>query len=142
MRYLRTGLLIICCGLFFSTQAFAQFGYKNVYDTIDGVAVSYKWSHSKWWTKSSPLQLRFKMKNTNDYPVKISFELVYMLDHVVKFKSGEQEKELNPGRTISGKLNGFYFESANLTNKEIKSEEFSWDFMHFDVINTDQEQIE
>ncbi len=137
MKKLRIVLLLIIC-VSFTKQSAAQFGYKNVYDTIDGVSVSYKWSHSKWWNKSSPLQLRFKIKNTNEYPVKIDFELVYMLDYIVKFKSGEMEKKLNAGRTISGKLNGFYFESENLTNEEMESEDFSWDFLHFDVTKTDE----
>ncbi|MEA3449302.1 MAG: hypothetical protein U9Q98_12775 [Bacteroidota bacterium] len=141
MKRLRIALLFTLAMLFVS-QSHAQFGYKHTYDTIDGVAISYKWSHAKWWNKSSPLQLRFKIKNTNDYPVKISFELVYMLDYVVKFKSGDMERTLKSGRTISGKLNGYYFESENLTNEEIESDIFTWDFLHFDVAKIDESQLE
>jgi hypothetical protein len=127
-----------------SSNAFSQFGYKHVYDTIDGVAISYKWSHSKWWKKSSPLQLRFKMKNTNEYDVKIEFELAYMLNHIVKFNSGELEGEIKGGRAVTGKLNGFYFETGELSNEEIKSDKFSWDFLKYEVtpIKEDDEESE
>jgi len=116
-----------------NNSAFSQFGYKHVHDTIDGVAISYKWSHSKWWKKSSPLQLRFKMKNTNDYDVRIKFELAYMMNQIVKFNSGELESEIKGGRAVTGKLNGFYFETGKLSNEEIKSDKFSWDFLKYKV---------
>lgn len=126
-------LLSIIIFSFIGNKAFAQFGYKNVHDTIDGVAISYKWSHSKCLNKSSPLQLRLKIKNTNDYDVKINFELAYLLDHIVKFKSGEQETVIKSGRARSGKLNGFYFQTDKLSNEEIESEKFEWDFLKFEV---------
>lgn len=130
-KYLTSLLLIF---LAFSINANAQFKYKEEYKTIDGVEVSYKWAPSKWWKKGSPQQLRFKMKNTNEQDVSIKFELVYMLDHVVKFKSGELEATIKAGRAISGKLNGFYFESPEISNKDLNSDRFEWEFLHYDVI--------
>jgi hypothetical protein len=118
-----------------NSHAYAQFGYKENYKTIDGVEISYKWSHAKFLNKNSPIQLRFKMKNTNDYPVKIEFELVYMIDHIVKFESGELSADIKAGKAISGKLNGFYFETDVLSNQELQAENFSWDFLFFNVIS-------
>ncbi|MFO7878977.1 MAG: hypothetical protein ACQES0_02165 [Bacteroidota bacterium] len=133
-------IIILLCFVMFGKASQAQFGYKHVYDTIDGVAISYKWAHSKWLKKSSPLQLRFKMKNTNDYDVKIEFELAYMLNHIVKFESGELESEIKDGRAITGKLNGFYFETDKLSNEELKSDEFSWDFVKYEVTPLKEEE--
>jgi len=127
-------IFIVFIGLaFFYNTANAQFGYKNEYEAIDGVEISYKWSQSKWWKKSSPKQLRFKMENTNDYKVNIKFELVYLLDHVVKFQSGTLEAEIKAGKALSGKLNGFYFESPEISNKQLESEKFDWEFLFFEV---------
>lgn len=127
-------IVIIFISLFaFNLSAKAQFGYKDEYKTIDGVQISYKWSHSQWLKKGSPLQLRFKIKNTNDYNVSTKFELVYMLDHIVKFKSGELESEIKSGKSLIGKINGFYFETKNLKNSELLSDDFEWDFLSFEV---------
>lgn len=134
MKTIRILILSVFALCLFSTAANAQFGYKNDYKTIDGVEISYKWSQSKWWKKSSPKQLRFKMKNTNDYKVNVKFELVYLLDHVVKFQSGTLESEIKAGKALSGKLNGFYFESPDISNKQLESEKFEWEFLFFEVI--------
>ncbi|MDA3911083.1 MAG: hypothetical protein PF448_06985 [Bacteroidales bacterium] len=134
MKAFRNLILFVLAVCLFSSAANAQFGYKNEHETIDGVEISYKWSQSKWWKKSSPKQLRFKMKNTNDYKVNVKFELVYLLDHVVKFKSGALEAEIKAGKALSGKLNGFYFESPAISNKQLESEQFDWEFLFFEVI--------
>lgn len=127
-------IVIIFISIFaFNLSAKAQFGYKNEYKTIEGIQISYKWSHSQWWKKESPLQLRFKIKNTNNYKVSSKFELVYMLDHVVKFQSGELESEIKSGKSLIGKINGFYFETKKLKNSEILSDDFEWDFLSFEV---------
>lgn len=129
IKYLLPLLLLI---LFVSTSS-AQFGYKNVYDTVNNVEISYKWSHSKWWKNDSPLQLRFKFKNRNDYKVKVEFELVYLHQHKVKFRSGMQEATIKGGRAISGKLNGFYFETPDIPNEKLRSEKFEWDLSDLNI---------
>ncbi len=134
MKILQKIIIVFIVLAFFSSTANAQFGYKNEYETIDSVEISYKWAQSKWWKKSAPKQLRFKMKNTNDYKVNVKFELVYLLNHVVKFQSGELEAEIKSGKALSGKLNGFYFESPNIPNKELESKYFDWEFLFFEVI--------
>lgn len=133
MKTKHLALLAFVAFMFSSLIADAQFGYKDEYKTIDGVEVSYKWAKSQWWKKGSPKQLRFKMKNTNETNVKVKFELVYMLNHVVKFKSGELEAEIKAGKALSGKLNGFYFESPEIPNKDLESEHFEWEFLYYDV---------
>jgi hypothetical protein len=134
MKKIRNLLILIFVFCLFSSAANAQFGYKNDYETIEGVEISYKWAQSKWWKKSSPKQLRFKMENTNEYKVQVKFELVYLLDHVVKFQSGTLEAEIKAGKALSGKLNGFYFESPDVPNKQLESEKFEWEFLFFEVI--------
>ncbi|MEA1874306.1 MAG: hypothetical protein U9N51_07765 [Bacteroidota bacterium] len=133
MKILQKIIIIFIVLAFINSTANAQFGYKNDYETIDGVGISYKWAKSKWWKKSSPKQLRFKMKNTNDSKVAIKFELVYLLDHIVKFQSGTLETEIKAGKALSGKLNGFYFESPDIPNKKLESEKFDWEFLFFEV---------
>ena len=65
----------------------------------------------------------------HDYDVEISFELLYMKNHIVTAKSGILESKIKSRHSIKGKVNGFYFESTDGT----KGEEFEWELSEFKV---------
>ncbi len=133
MKLLKYFIPFILTVFVFNTKANAQYGYTE-YQTIDGVEISYKWSHAKFRDKDSPKQLRLKIKNTTEQKVTVNFEVTYTLRGKTEFKSGELEAEIKPGKSISGKLNGFYFETpSNISNEDLESDDFEWSFLYFDV---------
>ncbi len=121
---------------FFMALAFFTLGFmetsaqKNPYQefkTVDGVIIDYKWSNSKPLNRSSPLELRLRIRNTNGHAVKV----VFTVDFYMKLKLTETSEEVElcilPGRWKTGRTNGVYFQPENLTNKQLRSDDFHWD---------------
>ena len=53
--------------IFVGISGFSQFGYKNQLDAVTGIEIKYKLVHAKTFDKESPVELRLKLKNTNDF---------------------------------------------------------------------------
>lgn len=101
--------------------------------TEEGVEIDYKWSHTRLFNKNSPLELRLRIKNTNEHAVKI----VFSVDFYMKLKLTESSEDVElcilPGKWKTGRTNGVYFQPANLTNKQIRSDDFHWEINEITV---------
>lgn len=120
-----------------STASFAQFGYKNKLEPVNGVERSYKIVHEKHSDKSSPAQIRLKLKNTNDFDVNIKLEIEYRTGLTERFNSGSIEICIQKKSTKAGKISGLVFELKTNDIEIFNGENAEWEFTHFDV-----EQIE
>lgn len=119
--------------LIISITALAQFGYKNSLETIEGVEIKYKVVHEKFFDKESPVQLRLKLKNTNDYLINLNFEIEYQSDFTKKYQSGEISLEIPRKSAKTGKMHGLVFE-INSTDKNVfNSDDAEWIFTNFEV---------
>lgn len=102
--------------------------------TVDGVVIDYKWSNSKPLNRNSPLELRLRIRNTNEHAVKV----VFTVDFYMKLKLTETSEEVElcilPGRWKTGRTNGVYFQPENLTNKQLRSDDFHWDINDMTVV--------
>ncbi len=109
----------------FVNEAEAQRRYVD-HSVEEGVSIQYRWAHSKWWNKNSPLELRLKIKNNNDYPVKVSYMIEFYMGPMLEESSNLSKLCINPKLAKTGRLNGMYYRSSRLSNKQLESEEFSW----------------
>jgi len=125
MKDLRPYVLLFLFLTFFANLQ-AQKGYKNEYKTQDGVTVLYKLSHEKFFDKSSPLHLRLKIINNNDYPVEVSFS-VFMEIGITDIKKSELVVIcLAPGKSAMGKLHGLHFDTEVNDIKLFENNEIEW----------------
>ncbi len=115
------------------TSIFAQFGYKNKLETIDGIEKSYKVVHEKFFDKDSPAQLRLKLKNTNEYDVNINFEIEYSVGLTKRYKSEHVEICIPNKLARTGKMHGLVFEIKSNDIKVFESDDADWNFIIFEV---------
>lgn len=120
-----------------SFYSFSQLFYKNELKAVDGIEIKYKFANSSFFDKSSPLNLRFKLKNTNDFPVKIQMELVYYLNIVDMYKSGVIELCIPAKTARTGKMHGLNFEVKTDTKEDFDSDANSWEIETFIVEQTE-----
>jgi hypothetical protein len=120
-----------------SISAFSQFGYKYQMETVDGIEIKYKVVHSKFFDKSSPLELRLKLKNTNDYDVNLDFEIQYSIDLTKKYKSGSVNICIPRKSARTGKMHGLMFEIIGDDPKLFESDDADWEFIQFEIEQTE-----
>lgn len=120
-----------------SSASFAQFGYKNKLEPVNGVQISYKIVHEKFSDKSSPAQIRIKLKNTNDFDVNIKFGIEYTIGLTKRYNSGSVETCIPQKSTQAGKISGLVFELKTHDVEIFKSENAEWEFTHFEVEQVD-----
>ncbi len=130
-------ILLISAFLLTTSVMNAQFGYKNKMEASNGIEISYKVVHEKYFDKESPAQIRLKLKNTNEYPVNLKFEIEYSTDLTKKYKSGDVEICIPAKTARTGKMNGLVFELNTSDTGIFSSDNAEWEFIRFDV-----EQIE
>ncbi len=118
-------ILVIFFGLV-ACFASAQ-GKYELKETVDGVEFYYKWSRSSFFKKSSPPQLRVKIKNSNSYPVQYTFGLDLFVNGKTKGEVLPETFSIGANRTKAGKTNGHYYE-FEVTWEEIKSPDFEIEF--------------
>lgn len=112
--------------LIFAGSLMAQWGYRSEYKSIDGVVIMYKYAHEKHFDKSSPLNLRLKIKNNNDYPVEVSFRII-MERGFTNIKKSEQVDICIPKRMArTGKLHGLNFETGVDDIQLFEKNEIEW----------------
>ena len=116
-----------------SVSAFAQFGYKHKLDPNSGLEIKYKYAHEKIFNKNSPLNLRIKIKNTNNYDVNLSFIVIYEKGIATQFESELISIDIKSGRARTGKWHGLNFETGYNSEEKLKSDEFTWHFDTFEV---------
>ena len=115
-----------------SQEASAQWRYVD-HSTVDGVDIQYRWSHSRWFNRSSPLELRLKIKNNNDYPVEISYVIDFYMGPVHEESSDVTELCINPKLAKTGRINGMYYQSSRLSNQQLESDAFSWEIRDLEI---------
>jgi hypothetical protein len=126
-------LFLIICLSFIASLTYSQIFYKNQLETIEGVEIKYRFAKPSFFNKDNPLSLRFKLKNTNDHHVTVSFEVVYYLNIVDKFESGLIEICIPRKSARTGRMHGLSFE-MNINNPDIFEEDGNnWELETFDV---------
>ncbi len=124
---------LIICFAFIASIGYAQLFYKNQLETIEGVEIKYRFAKPSFFNKDQPLSLRFKLKNTNDHHVTVSFEVVYYLNIIEKFESGLVEICIPRKTARTGRMHGLSFE-MDIEGPEIFEEDGNnWELESFDV---------
>ncbi len=123
----------------FSYQSFSQLCYKNELPAIDGVEIKYRFFRAKFFDKNSPLSLRFKFENTNDYDVKVKFELIYYLNIMDIYESGMIEVCIPENKTRKGRRHGLYFETIVKDVEEFEKEDNWWELENFSVEKNEED---
>ncbi len=123
-------LLFIIAGT--SQEAFGQRRYVD-HSTEEGVSIQYRWANSKWLDRSSPLELRLKIKNNNDYPVEISYVIDFYMGPLHEESSDVTELCINPKLAKTGRINGMYYQSSRLSNQQLESDAFSWEIRDLEI---------
>lgn len=95
----------------------------------DGVNFSYKWKPSELFKKDSPLALIIKMENTNDYSIKITFNVNYYWAMDLKATSSQQEITIKPKKTFTHNVKKKGFDNFTFTNEDLKDEDFSFELV-------------
>ncbi len=132
------GLFLISAILLTCFVANAQFGYKDKLESKDGIEIGYKIVHTKHFDKESPAQLRLKLKNTNEYPVNLKFEIEYTTGMTKRYSSGGVEICFPSKTARTGKMHGLVFE-LNTTDVQIFStDNAEWEFSIFDVVQIEE----
>jgi hypothetical protein len=103
------------------------------HSTVEGVEIQYRWANSSFFDKSSPLELRLKIKNTNDYPVTITYDLEFYMGPVLEETSDETELCINPKLAKTGRINGMFYRSQTLSNQQLESDQFSWEITNLEI---------
>lgn len=130
-------LFVIAIFFISGLEAYSQEQYQH-YVTEDGVVIDYKWSHSKLLNKTSPLELRLRIKNTNEHAVNLTFVVDYYMGPLLHESSEEVELCIRPGALKLGKMNGVYFVPETLSNEQIRSEEFKLEINGISVTKTEE----
>ena len=115
-----------------SQDVTAQRRYVD-HTTKDGVTFQYRWVNSKWLDKNSPLELRLKIKNDNDYPVSVSYGVEFYMGPVMEESSEITELCINRKLAKTGRLNGMYYQSAKLNNEQLQSKDFYWEISDLEI---------
>ncbi len=122
----------ICSFLFIAQAANAQFWYDE-HSIVEGVKINYKWSDPGWLSKSTSYELRLKLKNENKHAVNVDFRIDFYLNGLLQETSKIEDFCISPRGMASGRLDGLYFTSLELTDEQLKSEVFTWEINDFTV---------
>lgn len=136
--FLKTFVLAIFVTLSaFTFPADAQRRYTEK-ETISDVTIEYRWQRSNIFKRDSRTILNLRLENNNDYPVKITLEVGFYDSALLVHRSEDIEKCLNPGQRKRGGRAGLRFKSGDITIEDIESDDFIWDFVKFEVEQTDE----
>ncbi len=130
--------LFFLTSLILAISSFGQFGYKYKLEPVNGVEISYKIVHANFFDKSSPVQLRLKLKNTTDFDVNISFKIEYQFDLTKTFQSENLLIEIPRKSAKTGKFHGLIFEIDSDDPKVFDSDNADWEFIEFKVNKADK----
>ncbi len=117
-------------------EASSQRRYVD-HSTVDGVEIQYRWANSKWLDRNSPLELRLKIKNNNDYPVEVSYVIEFFMGPMHEESSDVTELCINPKLAKTGRINGMYYQSSSLSNQQLESDEFSWEIEDLEIVEVE-----
>jgi len=103
----------------------APWAYKGMHDGVD---ISYRWRHATG--KPSELHLRLENTTSEDRSVSLEIGLYYQGRTVETFTA---DTCIRAGRTLNGRLNGFYFISTRLSNEQVRSGDTQIELTRSDV---------
>ncbi|HNY44036.1 MAG: hypothetical protein ACOX0V_10785 [Bacteroidales bacterium] len=126
-------LILTIFGILISYCSYSQFNYKDTLETKDGIEISYKIVNAKCNDKNSPAQIHLRLKNTNDYPTNIKFEIEYSTGFTQRYKSELIETCIPPKSTKAGRASGLVFELKTNDVDIFKNEDSEWEFTIFEV---------
>jgi len=118
-----------------SFNLFAQRGFIAFKNTED-IEVSYRWKKQSVFKKDSPQQLVLSVRNLTSESIKVNFTVNYYWQSVVNAESEAVELCVKPGKTKKGARAGLVFSTGELSNTQIRSEDFSFDIPDLVVTKT------
>lgn len=130
--YLSAVLILFFVVLGTTHDAPAQIRFVD-HSEVEGITIQYRWARSKIFDRSSPLELRLKIKNNNDYPVEISYVIEFYMGPVLEETSEISELCINPKLAKTGRINGMYYQSSILSNEQMESDQFSWEIEDLEI---------
>lgn len=110
---MRTALLSVFLLVFAATgraQQYTSFGEQ------DSVTVSYRWRHRA----GKPSELWLKIANASTVRRQVHAHLDLTSKGVI-VEQFEADTVMGPGRTLTGKLNGFYFIPRTMTPEQLQA---------------------
>lgn len=126
-------LLLLVSVLFISAiAANAQRGYTE-FETEDNMKTMYRWQRATFFKKDSDAVLNLRVTNENETAVKMSFIVGFYDGGLLVYQSEENQLCFKPGQSRRGGLAGLRFTLEDLKLEDTEKEEFSWDFVTFDV---------
>lgn len=135
---MKKAILLILVGIFLSPVfLYSQKKFQKL-DEVDNVTISYRWKQSKMLKKDSPLALFIKIKNANEYAVKVEFTVDYFFDGMTKASSEKQNYCLKKGGAIIGRMKKSGFDSSGFTEEELFSDRFVLEVNEVEVGKVDK----
>ncbi|HAF29455.1 MAG TPA: hypothetical protein DCG75_10450 [Bacteroidales bacterium] len=127
--------IILLVSIFITGGFFSASAQNKFEKTIekDGVNFSYKWKPSELFKKDSPLALVIKMENTNDNPVKVTFNVNYYWGMDLKATSNQQEITIKPKKSFTHNVKKQGFDNFSFTNEDLKDEAFNFELVKITV---------
>lgn len=107
---------------------------KQIPIKTEGLEISYKWKHTNFFSKKSPLMLNVKAKNANDFCVKLYIKVNYYKSGILSEESDTIINCIEPFKSIQGCKYGMNFSAGSFSNAEINSPDFSFEIIPLEII--------
>ncbi len=114
------------------TGAVAQGGYDE-YITKDLVTFTTKWGKAKDENGEKKPALMIGVKNDNNHPVIISFEMLFYFEEILRERGGIEGRCIPANKTIYGKFNGIYFIPQEFTPEQLERSDFRFEIDEISV---------
>ena len=123
----------------FFSSSFSQSKYKyQKFQEEKGVVFYYKYSHSNFLNKKSPLRLILKIENTNAYNTKVNFVVDYYWKAMI---SANSEKPrtccVKANKSIKGRYHKLHFAPFEYTNEQVLSDDFFIELSGIEITKVD-----
>lgn len=121
---MKRNLLIMCVLFFLPGFLFAGEPFKEL-QNLQGVKIYYKWGRTHLLKKDSPARLVLRVENTNPHAVNATFRVDYFYKAVIQSQADSIVHVcLKPGKKLTGRSYGLHFDTSNLSNEQVKSDDF------------------
>lgn len=114
-------LLAITAG----SSGYSQIGYTP-YQKVDGLNVSTKWGTARDEDRTKKPALMLAFENTNNYPVRYSFDILLYYEGVLRENGRIEDVCLDGLKSSVGKLNGIFFIPQKFTAEQLKNSDFNF----------------
>lgn len=83
------------------------------------IEITYKWKNPCFLNPKSPVKLKAKIKNLNDYDLKFTFKLAFYKSGILIQESDTISKCLRANKSINGRKQGLVFDSNGVSTEEV-----------------------